>query len=202
MALFGVSVVLLLLNLLIARFAKSFDLVYENLDSNFKVAFARVAIKGAALQAIPPPFNLLRLLVLIVYDLIERCQGALGAGGGSGYGTLQEDGSGSSSGGGDDDASSSAAHSSSATVSSADELEPSEHASIAAFLRRASSPEVNFYPKMVETWVARCQFDVSREERWRAGMMRQIGKTGLDVSELGARMAKIDDLLIRLSEKH
>ena len=40
MFLFGVIVVLLLLNLLIARFAKTFDMVYENVDANFKVAFA------------------------------------------------------------------------------------------------------------------------------------------------------------------
>jgi len=47
MALFGIVVVLLLLNLLIARFAKTFDLIYENVDSNFKVQFARVVLKGA-----------------------------------------------------------------------------------------------------------------------------------------------------------
>jgi len=65
MALFGVVVVLLLLNLLIARFAKTFDLVHEDLAGTFQVAFARVAIKGAGLQAIPPPFNLVRGLVLL-----------------------------------------------------------------------------------------------------------------------------------------
>ena len=37
MSVFGISVVLLLLNLLIARFAKTFDMVYENVDANFKV---------------------------------------------------------------------------------------------------------------------------------------------------------------------
>ena len=37
MFLFGVVVVLLLLNLLIARFAKTFDMVYENVEHNFKV---------------------------------------------------------------------------------------------------------------------------------------------------------------------
>ena len=47
MALFGIVVVLLLLNLLIARFANTFDLIYENVDSNFKVQFARVVLKGA-----------------------------------------------------------------------------------------------------------------------------------------------------------
>lgn len=44
MALFGIIVVLLLLNLLIARFAKTFDMVYENLDANFKVNFAPTAL--------------------------------------------------------------------------------------------------------------------------------------------------------------
>ena len=64
MFLFGVVVVLLLLNLLIARFAKTFDVVYENVDCNFKVAFARVVIEASAKEILPPPLNILRLLML------------------------------------------------------------------------------------------------------------------------------------------
>ena len=60
MFLFGVVVVLLLLNLLIARFAKTFDLVYENVDANFKVAFARVVVEGCKKDLSPPPLNLVR----------------------------------------------------------------------------------------------------------------------------------------------
>ena len=54
MFLFGVIVVLLLLNLLIARFAKTFDMVHENVDANFKVAFARVVIESRSKELLPP----------------------------------------------------------------------------------------------------------------------------------------------------
>ena len=70
MALFGITVVLLLLNLLIARFAKTFDMIYENVDANFKVAFARVVLKGAGQELVPPPFNLIRLVVLTIYAIV------------------------------------------------------------------------------------------------------------------------------------
>ena len=70
MALFGIVVVLLLLNLLIARFAKTFDVVHENLDANFKVAFARVVLKGASQELVPPPFNLLRRTMLLCYSVL------------------------------------------------------------------------------------------------------------------------------------
>ena len=59
---------LLLLNLLIARFAKTFDVVYENLDANFKVAFAQVVLKVGGRELVPPPLNLLRELVLMLSE--------------------------------------------------------------------------------------------------------------------------------------
>ena len=69
MTVFGVVVVLLLLNLLIARFAKTFDMVYENLDANSKLAFARVVIEGHNKHLLPPPLNLLRSLILALYSV-------------------------------------------------------------------------------------------------------------------------------------
>ena len=75
MAVFGITVVLLLLNLLIARFSKTFDMIYENVDANFKVAFARVVLKGAGQELVPPPFNLIRLAVLMVYSLLDLASG-------------------------------------------------------------------------------------------------------------------------------
>ena len=63
MFIFGIVVVLLLLNLLIARFAKTFDMVYENVDANFKVAFARVVLECRAKELLPPPLNLLRMFI-------------------------------------------------------------------------------------------------------------------------------------------
>ena len=79
MFLFGVVVVLLLLNLLIARFAKTFDMVYENVEHNFKVAFARVVMDGYNKELLPPPLNLLRALVLLVYSCLGRNSLVLGA---------------------------------------------------------------------------------------------------------------------------
>ena len=57
----------MLLNLLIARFAKTFDMVYDNLDSNFNVAFARLVIEAGNKPLLPPPLNLLRGMVLSCY---------------------------------------------------------------------------------------------------------------------------------------
>ena len=44
MLVFGIVVVLLLLNLLSARFAKTFDIVHEHVDSHFKLEFARIVL--------------------------------------------------------------------------------------------------------------------------------------------------------------
>ena len=63
MFLFGIVVVLLLLNLLIARFAKTFDIIHENVDANFKVAFARVVIESRAKELLPPPLNILGMAI-------------------------------------------------------------------------------------------------------------------------------------------
>ena len=73
MYLFGVVVVLLLLNLLIARFAKTYDLVYENVDANFKVAFARVVVEGCKKDLMPPPLNLVRDVADIVDATLVSC---------------------------------------------------------------------------------------------------------------------------------
>ena len=72
MALFGVVVVLLLLNLLIARFAKTFDMVYENVDANFKVAFARVVMAGYNKELLQPPLHLLRVFAVQLDACVGR----------------------------------------------------------------------------------------------------------------------------------
>ena len=71
MFLFGIVVVLLLLNLLIARFAKTFDMVQENVDANFKVAFARIVIEGRKKELLPPPFNLASAFIAMLYDFVQ-----------------------------------------------------------------------------------------------------------------------------------
>ena len=46
-------------------------MVYENVDANFKVAFARVVIEGSKKELMPPPLNLLRKLVLHGYAALQ-----------------------------------------------------------------------------------------------------------------------------------
>ena len=57
---------------LVARFIKTFDMVYENVDSNFKVAFARVVVEARKKELLPPPLNLISAIISVLYDLCER----------------------------------------------------------------------------------------------------------------------------------
>ncbi|KAL1499048.1 hypothetical protein AB1Y20_013564 [Prymnesium parvum] len=62
---FYVIVALLLLNLLIARFSKSFSLIDERHDLNTAVVFARVCLAPEYQQLLPAPFSLLRDMILL-----------------------------------------------------------------------------------------------------------------------------------------
>ena len=183
MALFGICVVLLLLNLLIARFAKTFDMVYENVDANFKVAFARVTLKGAGLQAIPPPFNLLRSLLLAVYALVNhavvKCRSLTHA---ERFVPLED---------------------SPAAASGPEnyDITTEDVRSIFEFLRKATSPEVQLYPKEVEKWVLQHQFDVSREERWRMDMTQHLGSVNGGIRSLAERLVSIEGTMARLARQ-
>ena len=57
---------------LVARFVKTFDMVFENVDSNFKVAFARVVVEARKKELLPPPLNLISAIISGLYDLCER----------------------------------------------------------------------------------------------------------------------------------
>jgi len=199
MAVFGITVVLLLLNLLIARFSKTFDMIYENVDANFKVAFARVVLKGAGQELVPPPFNLIRLAVLMVYSFLNLaagwcCEGAYdrlsqlagfgrarllncinantrtSAAGGSPM-QLQRRGSSYYS-----EVDSENAENDEEEMELMDEFSITlfESRKITQFIRKASSLEVQLYPAAVEEWVARHQHDISRDERWRTNIAQQI----------------------------
>lgn len=162
MALFGVVVVLLLLNLLIARFAKTFDIVYENVDANFKVAFARIVLKGGAHELVPPPFNLVRRAVLFLYTVVGQlvrrlpCRIA--------YLPLLEE---------DDD-----------EELSEHGLSREEVGRIWEFMRKASSQQVQLYPAMVEKWVVRHQHDVASEDRWRTAITQQLALISAQVKDI------------------
>jgi len=175
MAVFGMVVVLLLLNMLIARFAKTFDLVHEDLAGTFKVAFARVAIKGSGLQAIPAPFNLVRGLVLLLYTLIAiaraRLQGVQGIQADESFTSLEE-----------------ILHEGSVTL-------PEVGPKVVMFLRKATSPEAKLYPQAVEEWVKLHQYDFSRDERWRTGVAKQIGGVEAAISRLEVGMEAVQSSL-------
>ena len=51
---------------------QTFDMVYENVDSNFKVAFARVVVEARKKELLPPPLNLISAIISVLYDLCER----------------------------------------------------------------------------------------------------------------------------------
>ena len=176
MAFFGMVVVLLLLNMLIARFAKTFDLVHEDLAGTFQVAFARVAIKGAGLQAVPPPFNLIRGLVLVLYAAVARC---CARGETAGRFSLLD--------------------------SLPDEELTSEETGqmILGFLQKATSPAVRLYPHTVEAWVKQHQHDFSRDERWRTSMQKQLGGVQNSIERLDRRFDEMRGLIEQvLDAKH
>jgi len=172
MALFGVVVVLLLLNLLIARFAKTFDLVHEDLAGTFQVAFARVAIKGAGLQAIPPPFNLVRGLVLALYAAADTL-GDLARLGLRAW----------------------CNHAAFESLRDETSISQDQTASIVAFLKKATSPGVHLYPHVVEAWVKLHQHDYSRDERWRTNMNKKLGAVEDEVRGLGQKVGAMHTAL-------
>eukprot|EP00966_Prymnesium_polylepis_P036598 849151-Prymnesium_polylepis.1 len=60
MVLFYIVVSLLLLNLLIARFSKSFDVIHERYDLNAALVFARICVAPEVVDLVPMPFSIVR----------------------------------------------------------------------------------------------------------------------------------------------
>ena len=192
MFLFGVIVVLLLLNLLIARFAKTFDMVYENVEHNFKVAFARVVIDGCNKPLVPPPFSLLRSLALSFYRSLVA----------SGLSTtlsdfvlrhmepclpqvlvdwLRSDDEHADARGPSDMLHayqslgvSSLPRRSSSTSQAQDPGEDDTAKQVERFLRKAADAQVALLPESVVDYVLNHQHDVAREERWRTVMQKEL----------------------------
>ena len=212
MFLFGVVVVLLLLNLLIARFAKTFDMVYENVDANFKVAFACVVIEAYKKELLPPPLNLLRFFILRCYALVHDgqrlpcpCprQGAarlvatfapehakrMFPDGDLGWhhayhalGISPTRRSSKEAGSVDDN-----------TGGDADMEGEAEIArEVAAFLRKATDSQVALLPEGVEAYVLDHQHDVAREERWRTMLQKEISSVEQRLQQLSATLLKDD----------
>jgi len=70
-----------------------------------------------------------------------------------------------------------------------------ESRKITQFIRKASSPEVQLYPAVVEEWVARHQHDISRDERWRTKIAQQIADLGQDIRRVLAKQRQQDSEL-------
>jgi len=66
---FGLLVVVLLLNLLIAVFARSVDQVTQDIDSHFKLKYGQIVMKARRMGLMPRPVNLLRRFVLTVFAI-------------------------------------------------------------------------------------------------------------------------------------
>jgi len=69
---------------------------------------------------------------------------------------------------------------------------------VAVFLRKATSPEIQLYPRAVEQWVTQHQFDVSREERWRTTMKQQIGRVDEGVGGIEQRLTRMEAMVQQL----
>ena len=181
MFLFGLVVVLLLLNLLIARFAKTFDMVYENVDANFKVAFARVVIECREKDLLPPPLNILRVLInsmrLGIMQLVQKGVNACMPS--SRWKTLDNnsDDDDANDGpsprrkpgigvgaGGDEGTSGSGGYKETAYVAQ----------QVREYLRRALDVGEPL-PAQVAAYVVRHQHDIGREDQWRTEFAKQIG---------------------------
>ena len=195
MFLFGLIVVLLLLNLLIARFAKTFDMVYENVDANFKVAFARVVIECREKDLLPPPLNILRMLInstrLGIVQLAQRGVHACLPSSWWSWKTLDNDDDDdddddpssrrkarNGGGGGDEGASGSGGPKETAYVAQ----------QVREYLRRALDVGEPL-PTQVAAYVVQHQHDIGREDQWRTEFAKQIGHvtTQLGGVEAGIR---------------
>lgn len=68
--LFFILVQLLLLNLLIARFTKTFDTVFDLADLNTALVFARFCVTPEVEELVPAPFDIIRSVILKCYWLV------------------------------------------------------------------------------------------------------------------------------------
>merc|ERR1712125_166103 len=78
LVLFFVILVLLLLNLLIARFSKTFDLVYEQAYVNSTLLVSRLLLDTHYTGVAPRPFNMIRIVPHFVYYLMSLVSGKPG----------------------------------------------------------------------------------------------------------------------------
>ena len=74
-ALFGLLVILLTLNMIIARFSLTFSNISDSIDAIYKLKFAQMTVlyteRLRSSQLAPQPFNLLRRAMLTLYALTE-----------------------------------------------------------------------------------------------------------------------------------
>ena len=75
MSLFLISSVVLLLNMLIAMMAKTFDRVFDKQPQVYQYMFAMLTLNWMAADATPPPFNMLRILKGPLVWIARRCMG-------------------------------------------------------------------------------------------------------------------------------
>ena len=75
MSLFLISSVVLLLNMLIAMMAKTFDRVFDKQPQVYQYMFAMLTLNWMVADATPPPFNMLRILKGPLVWIARRCAG-------------------------------------------------------------------------------------------------------------------------------
>ena len=75
MSFFLISSVVLLLNMLIAMMAKTFDRVFDKQPQVYQYMFAMLTLNWMAADATPPPFNMLRVLKGPIVWVLRACAG-------------------------------------------------------------------------------------------------------------------------------
>ena len=75
LAAFLLVVQILLLNLLIAMFSNSFDVIHRDAERHWCFLRFKLMIVYSCLPIIPPPFSLILNMYTIVVCLVRRCQG-------------------------------------------------------------------------------------------------------------------------------
>ena len=152
--------------------------VYENLDANFNVVFARVVIEGRSKALLPPPLNLLRRLVLIVYSAAHSLIERTGCNGKRGW-TRHLDAA------ADDDEEEGEEEEEEEEVEAA-VTRAEEAGKVQEFIEKAISAKV--FPEGVEEYVRRHRHDIAEEHQWRVGLTKQVSAVLLGVTKQASEL--------------
>eukprot|EP00326_Haptolina_ericina_P010512 CAMPEP_0181203282 /NCGR_PEP_ID=MMETSP1096-20121128/19299_1 /TAXON_ID=156174 ORGANISM="Chrysochromulina ericina, Strain CCMP281" /NCGR_SAMPLE_ID=MMETSP1096 /ASSEMBLY_ACC=CAM_ASM_000453 /LENGTH=604 /DNA_ID=CAMNT_0023293865 /DNA_START=21 /DNA_END=1838 /DNA_ORIENTATION=+ len=183
MGAFGVVVVLLLLNLLIASFNYTFDSMHQNVHANYRVAFARVVVDTCERRFLPPPLNLVRWAILFVYavlggiaDIFAGCWGCMQD---HHFEKLGLDDAGNTGG----------LARRRGSLHSYSVKDQQWH--VEKFLNKATEKGVALLPECVQDYANLHKYDIAPEERWRSSLLRDVSVVQLTMTQLSKDIRSI-----------